>query len=43
MAICSRFKFWTSGTWSDRLLVTAALGRPVVVGWSGIMARKMST
>ena len=30
------------GTWSNRLLDSAALGKPGVVGWSGTVDRKMS-
>ena len=31
-----------TGNWSNKLLDFAALARPVVVGWSGTVARKMS-
>ena len=40
--IYPRSKSRTKGTWSNRLLVMAALVRPAMVGWSGILARKMS-
>ena len=32
----------TIGTWYHRLFVTATLARPDMVGWSGILARKIS-